>query len=118
MANDVKRTPVGPAKQEQLSWNGDSNSRRVCEVGHDFFSPGSILGELSAAHLVPSHRSILVYNSDVAVQFIAFGDAAVAVTGPTDGVPVAPGAYVIFSSGDNTYVISSANTVYGFVAKE
>jgi len=118
MANDVKRTPVGPAKQEQLSWNGGSNSRRVCEVGHDFFSTGSILGELSVARLVPSHRSVLVFNSSGVVKYVAFGNAAVAPTGQTNGVPVLAGQYVILSSGDNTHIRSSDNTVYGFVAKE
>jgi len=118
MANDIKNTPVSPSKQEQLSWNDNSKSRRVCEVGHDFFSTGSILGAIDSRKAVPQHRSIMVFNSSAAVKYIAFGDVTVTVSGATDGIPILAGQYVILSSGDNTYVIGSAATVYAYVAKE
>ena len=118
MVDDIKNTPVSPSKQEQLSWNAGSNARRVTEVGFDFFWSGGILGEISVAVAVPAHRTVMIFNSSGATKYVAFGGAAVAVTGPADGVPILAGQYLMLNSGSNTYVIGIDNTVYAYLARE
>ena len=118
MSDDIKKTPVGPAKQEQLSWNPVSNARRVTEMGLDFFWSGGILGAIDTAQAVPSYSTVMIFNSSVLVQYIAFGDATVTVSGPTDGIPILAGQYVVLNSGNNTYVVGSAATVYAYLANE
>lgn len=75
---------------------------------------------VSTADGVPN-SDILLFNSGTVNVFITFGDSTATAVAPVDGTPangvvVAPGAYLVFNKGINTYIAgitaSSTATIY------
>src|SRR5690606_14712423 len=56
-----------------------------------------------------------VYNHDTAVHFVAFGTGTVATpTDPSNGVPLAPGMFIVLNTGDEVSFIADDSSVYWY----
>jgi hypothetical protein len=86
-------------------------------VAPDPTGPGFTGGEpVTQSVRVGENAHVMVFNSDVSVHFIAFGDQTVgAPSAATDGLPVLAGEVKVFSSGENDWVRSDDDLVFAYV---
>lgn len=103
---------VNPARIEQNCYELYSNARRTVHAG-SYWSP---IGALGAATPVTPQESLMVYNSDTSVHYIAFGasSALAAPSTPANGIPIPPGQTFIVSPGLNGFVRADSALVFGY----
>lgn len=88
-----------------------AGSIKVSEGGLDL----AILGALNTAVRVGPAAVIRVFNAGGATAYVAFGAQGMAApTGPTDGIPVPAGQYLVVNSGAKEWVRASAATMFGY----
>jgi hypothetical protein len=117
----VKGSSTGPGNQSQLRFNEAACSDKVSESGLNFFygANAGILGALNVAKECGPFKTVYVFNTDAAIRYVRFGNAAVAApTGAADGFPLLPSTGMMFASGENTHVRSNHALVFGFVAED
>jgi hypothetical protein len=114
MAKRLNRiTPISTAVQQ--SYSDHAGVFKVSEAGL-YLKP---IGALNAAVLVGQSANIAIFNSDSAVQYVAFGAAAMgAPSSAANGIPVPAGSWLRLSSGPNDYVRSSSANVFGYAIED
>jgi len=72
-------------------------------------------GELSTALFCGTNKPIQLYNASGATQYVAFGAQGMsAPSSASDGFPIPAGSLFVINSGDNDWVRSSSNQVFGY----
>jgi hypothetical protein len=106
-----------PDEIQRRTYDTKGGARRVAESGLGLPSAGVNLD--AAGGTVCNRRcAMLLYNADSAIHWIAFypeaGSAAVAPSGPATGLPILPGATVVYNSGENEVAITDSPTVWAW----
>jgi hypothetical protein len=104
---------LDPGKIAQNIYSDASQTQRTANAGLAI----KPIGELSAAKRVGKASTIMVYNSGNSVAYVAFGDQSVSSpANPSSGIPVLAGEKAYLNSGDDAWIRSSSNSVYGYLA--
>ena len=94
-----------------LKFNKYAGGDKVLNIGPSL----NILGPLNVAVGVPQGAALWIYNNSGTVAYAAFGGpSVVAPSSPANGIPLPPNSYTYLSAGENTFVIASAATVFGY----
>lgn len=81
-----------------------SNSARVKRETEHGFVNGDLNDTVAAETLIGANKHVLISNRNAAVQYIAFGGAAIVVTNGTNGTPILAGQSIRLCSGSDEYV--------------
>jgi hypothetical protein len=112
-----KVKPVGHDQYARQTYSADACSVRQGDAGL-YWKP--MAANISTAQKLPDiHCSCRIYNSDAAVQYVAFGadETIAAPTSSLNGIPVLPGTIVVLSSGPNRWIRGSAATLFCHTAQ-
>jgi len=101
------------ASVPSLVFNKYAGGNKTISIGPSL----SILGPLNAAVGVPQGSALWIYNNSGTLAYVAFGQtsAVAAPSSPANGIPLPPNAYTYLSAGENSFVISNAATVFGYL---
>jgi len=96
--------------------NDAAGAKKVIQSG---IVIGDIFGNNSGtAQFIGEKAVVRAVNTDIAIQYIKFGDSGVAVPTVTDGVAIPIGGDVYLNSGDQEYVRTSSNNVQVIVCQD
>lgn len=99
-------------KRGQLMFADEASVSRTGDAGMDW----KPIGALVPAQNVGTGCPVLVYNSGASVAFVACGktETVTAPTSAANGVPVLAGQTLVLNSGENSWIISSSASVFGY----
>jgi hypothetical protein len=102
-----------PAKIQQKGFNDQAQVMKNSDGGLSWKPLGAAGTRIRVGQATP----IMLYNSTATDAFVKFGDNTVtAPAGAADGIPVLASSTVVHNSGEHSYVIASAGTVFAYTA--
>jgi len=102
-----------PAKIGQKSFSDIAEVQKNSDAGLSW----TPLGDAATAKRVGKKTPVMVFNSTGSIGYVSFGAAAVASpAAPASSLPVLPNSVIVFNSGENEYVRTSAATLFVYTA--